>query len=83
MNFATQKFFVGLVDFFSIFLPGATLAMSSRTKVYSSFLGPSKHPPIDRVEAGPVFLFGSYLLGHLICLPSTVLDEWIYDRSAH
>ncbi len=78
MNFAAQKFFVGLVDFFSIFLPGATLAYVTRDWVYSTFLGPNMHPPIDRGEAGLVFLFGSYLLGHLIFLLATILDERIY-----
>jgi len=79
MNFEPQKFFVGLVDFFSIFLPGATLAYVIRDWVYATFLGPNMHPPVDRVEAGLVFLFGSYLLGHLVFLLSAVLDEWIYD----
>jgi hypothetical protein len=78
LNFAAQKFFVGLVDFFSIFLPGATLAYVIRNWVYSTFLGPNMHPPIDRGEAGLVFLFGSYLLGHLIFLLATILDERIY-----
>jgi hypothetical protein len=78
LNFAAQKFFVGLVDFFSIFLPGATLAYVIRDWVYSTFLGPNMHPPIDRGEAGLVFLFGSYLLGHLIFLLATILDERIY-----
>jgi hypothetical protein len=78
LNFAAQKFFVGLVDFFSIFLPGATLAYVIRDWVYSTFLGPNMHPPIDRGEAGLVFLFGSYLLGHLIFLLAAILDERIY-----
>jgi hypothetical protein len=36
LNFAAQKFFVGLVDFFSIFLPGATLAYVRGAKVVAA-----------------------------------------------
>ena len=78
MNFEPEKFFIGLVDFFSIFLPGAVLAYVIKDQAVSTFVG--SVPPINGVEAGLVFLFGSYLLGHLAFLLSALLDEFVYDR---
>jgi 8-oxo-dGTP pyrophosphatase MutT (NUDIX family) len=79
MNFEPQKFFVGLVDFFSIFMPGAVLAYAVKDCAASSFLGFDTYFPISGTEAAVVFLFASYLLGHLAFLLSAALDEWVYD----
>ncbi len=77
MGFEPQKFFIGLVDFFSIFLPGAVLAYLIRIQACST------SSPLCgsdwTVERGLIFLFASYLLGHLIFLISAVLDDLVYD----
>ena len=39
MNFEPQKFFIGLVDFFSIFMPGALLTYLLKDWVAMRFLG--------------------------------------------
>ena len=41
MNFEPQKFFIGLVDFFSIFMPGALLTYLVKDWAALKFLGSS------------------------------------------
>jgi 8-oxo-dGTP pyrophosphatase MutT (NUDIX family) len=79
MNFEPQKFFVGLIDFFSIFMPGAVLAYLVKDWGASKFLGLKDGYPLSGPEAGIVFFFASYLLGHFAFLLSAALDEWVYD----
>jgi 8-oxo-dGTP pyrophosphatase MutT (NUDIX family) len=78
MNFEPQKFFIGLVDFFSIFMPGALLTYLVKDWVALKFLGSAGYP-LNGIEPVIVLLFASYLLGHAAFLLSAVLDEWIYD----
>jgi 8-oxo-dGTP pyrophosphatase MutT (NUDIX family) len=78
MNFEPQKFFIGLVDFFSIFMPGALLAYLVKDWAALKFLG-SVGYPLNGAEPVIVFFFASYLLGHAAFLLSAALDEWIYD----
>ncbi|MGZ8345605.1 MAG: NUDIX domain-containing protein [Allosphingosinicella sp.] len=76
MGFEPQKFFIGLVDFFSVWLPGAILAFLVKDAAAPALLG--SRAPGD-VEAWALFLFGSYLAGHFIFLLGSELDR-IYDR---
>lgn len=78
MNFEPQKFFIGLVDFFSIFMPGALLTYLVKDWAALKFLGSAGYP-LNGAESVIVFFFASYLLGHAAFLLSAVLDEWIYD----
>jgi ADP-ribose pyrophosphatase YjhB (NUDIX family) len=78
MGFEPQKFFIGLVDCFSIFLPGALLAYLRKNWAAAKFLGADDYS-LDTVEHLVVFLFASYLLGHLIFLIGSFLDDWVYD----
>ena len=78
MNFEPQKFFIGLIDFFSILMPGALLAYFTKDDV-QAWLGSNQVHAIDSVEGATVFLFASYLLGHFLHSISAVLDEWIDD----
>ena len=77
MNFEPQKFFIGLVDFFSIFMPGALLTYLVKDWAAVKFLGSAGYP-LSGIEPVIVFFFASYLLGHAAFLLSAVLDEWIY-----
>lgn len=79
MNFEPQKLFIGLVDFFSILMPGAMLAYFAKDWLAKNF-GFAGVYPLDSWEAVLVFLFASYLLGHFAFLLSSALDELIYDR---
>lgn len=44
MNFEPQKFFIGLVDFFSIFMPGALLTYLVKDWAALKFLGSAGYP---------------------------------------
>lgn len=76
MNFEPQKFVIGLIDFFSILLPGALLTYLLKDKAGPLFLGGDQK--IVGTEGWMVFLFSSYLLGHFIFLLGSWLDE-VYD----
>jgi 8-oxo-dGTP pyrophosphatase MutT (NUDIX family) len=78
MNFEPQKFFIGLVDFFSVLMPGAMLTYLAKDWVAVKF-GLGSGFPLEGGEASLVFLFVSYLLGHFVFLLSSMLDDWIYD----
>ncbi len=72
-----QKFFVGVIDLFSIFLPGAVLTYLLKNDLCRIFL--KKSCPVS-TEGWAVFLVTSYLLGHFIFLiGSSLLDDWVYD----
>jgi 8-oxo-dGTP pyrophosphatase MutT (NUDIX family) len=77
MNFEPQKFFIGLVDFFSIFMPGALLTYLG--KDWATSVLHQAPLVLDSTEAGIVFLFASYLLGHFAYLVGGTLDDWLYD----
>ena len=70
MNLEPQKFFIGLLDFFSILLPGALL-----TYVLMEWVGFDR---LEGTEDWAVFLFASYLLGHIVFLAGSWLDDF-YD----
>lgn len=78
MNFEPQKFFIGLVDFFSILMPGAMLTYLGKDWIALK-LGLECDFPLDSVEMGFVFFFVSYLLGHFVFLVSSLLDDLVYD----
>ena len=80
MNFEPQKLFIGLVDFFSIMLPGALLTYI--LKIYAvPFIWTDGFAIPKGAEGWAVFLFISYLLGHFIFLVGAFLfDDYVYDR---
>jgi hypothetical protein len=77
MNFDPQKFFIGLLDFFSILLPGALLTYLLMDELGPVVLG-DRYSELAGPEAWAAFLFASYLLGHLVFLLGAWLDEF-YD----
>ena len=78
MDFEPQKFFVGLMDFFSILLPGALLTFLLMDKVGPAVLGPERYHGLDGAAAWAAFVVASYMLGHLVFLLGSWLDE-VYD----
>ncbi len=78
MNFDPQKFFIGLMDFFSILLPGALLTYLLMDEVGPLVLGDRYANLLAGAPAWAAFLFASYLFGHLIFLLGSWLDEF-YD----
>jgi len=80
MDIAPEKFFIGLVDFFSILLPGALLTYLLKDDAGACVLGPERYSRLAGTEGWAVFLFISYLAGHFIFLiGSWVLDDHVYD----
>jgi 8-oxo-dGTP pyrophosphatase MutT (NUDIX family) len=79
VGFEPQKFFIGLIEFFSILLPGALLTYLCKDWVALN-LGMGYGYPLEGAEAGAVFLFASYLLGHFLFLFGSKLDDLVYDR---
>jgi len=77
MNFEPQKLFIGLMDFFSILLPGALLTWLLMDEVGPIVLG-HRYGHLDSTQAWATFLFSSYLFGHLVFLLGSWLDEF-YD----
>lgn len=77
MTFDPQKFFIGLLDFFSILMPGALLTFLLMDDVGPAVLGNGYHDLVG-TEAWAVFLFCSYLVGHMVFLLGSWLDEF-YD----
>jgi 8-oxo-dGTP pyrophosphatase MutT (NUDIX family) len=76
MNFEPQKFFIGLMDFFTILLPGALFTYLVEEKSWVWFFGAKLKP--TGPEGWIVFLVSSYLLGHFIFLLGVWWDE-LYD----
>lgn len=80
MKFEPQTFFIGIIDLFSIMLPGA-LATALVKRAVEPVLFPAVFPTfVSESARWAVFLFASYLLGHFIFLLGSFLDEFIYDR---
>jgi len=81
MNFDPQKFSIGLMEFFSILLPGALLTYLLMGEVGPIVLG-DRYAKLAGAEAWAAFLFASYLLGHLVFLLGSWLDgiyDWLRD----
>jgi 8-oxo-dGTP pyrophosphatase MutT (NUDIX family) len=77
MDFDPQKWFIGLMDFFSILLPGALLTYLLMDQVGPVLLA-ERYGKLAGSEGWAAFLFASYLFGHLIFLLGSWLDEF-YD----
>ena len=77
MDFSPQQFFIGLMDVFSILLPGALLTYLMMGDVGPVVLG-DRYLQLAGAEGWAAFLFSSYLFGHLVFLLGSWLDEF-YD----
>lgn len=77
MNFEPQKFFISLMEFFSILMPGGFLSYLGKDWAAPVLLGRPSFQ-LEGAEAWMVFLFASYLLGHFVFLLGAQLDR-LYD----
>lgn len=76
MNFdPLQKFFIGLMDFFSILLPGALLTYLLMGEVGPVVLG-DRYSKLAGADGWAAFLFPSYLFGHRVILLGSCLGEF-------
>lgn len=78
MNFEPQKFYIGLIDFFAVLLPGAVAAFLLKDVLGGTL--PAGITALDETSGWIVFLFAAYLLGHFVFLiGSAGLDGYVYD----
>ena len=73
--------FVGVIDFFAVILPGAIVVAAAYPLLdkYASGLDLFWRIRGDNTAQWVLFIFGSYLAGHLLFLIGAHLDEAIYD----
>jgi hypothetical protein len=74
MNVDPQKFFIGLMDFLSILLPGALLTWLMTGEVGPVMLG-YRYVKLIGLQAWTAFLFVSHLFGQLVLLLGASLDS--------
>jgi hypothetical protein len=80
MKFEPETLFIGIIDLFSIILPGAiATALLRGTAESIPFLAVFLKYSGETAQ-WVVFLFASYLLGHFIFMFGSFLDEFVYDR---
>jgi ADP-ribose pyrophosphatase YjhB (NUDIX family) len=77
MSIDPKDLLIGVIDFFSVLLPGALLTL---------LIQESQNQFLNRLYAGlkdipswVAFLFVAYVLGHLVFLIGTLLDDLLYD----
>ncbi len=73
-----SDFFMGVVEFFAVLLPGGALVYLARPWV--SGLVPSLLWPRGSTEGWAAFLTLAYIMGHLLHAFSSRLDKALYDR---
>ena len=72
-------FYVGVISFFSILVPGAVATAVLEPLFRRSVLGPVISIPESAAGGWVVFLVASYFLGHLIFLGGAYIDP-LYDK---
>lgn len=81
MGFEPQKFFIGLMEFFTILLPGAVLTyLSMGAWDPFIFAGNYKVLTTSTAMGGGAFFVVSYVTGHFLFLMGSLLDEYVYDQ---
>ena len=80
MVYKPGDYFVGVVDFFAILMPGALFSFLLLRLASKYHFGPILPKAWGAAEHWVTFIFASYLLGHFISLLGANLDG-IYDRT--
>lgn len=84
MSFTPDKFFIGLMEFFSILLPGMVVTFAGLVLMYSRERSDADavltFPAIDSAQTVFAFLICSWIVGHVIFLLGSILDDLLYDR---
>ncbi|MEO8622850.1 MAG: NUDIX domain-containing protein, partial [bacterium] len=76
-----SDFFVGVIDFFAVLLPGAIIVAIGYPHIPSFVFGPEGilRPIEGSTPQWIAFVVGAYLAGHLLAPISAALDATIYD----
>src|SRR6266566_866477 len=83
MDYKPSDFFIGVIDFFSVLLPGALLTFFLKGLLYRRLFGEGMVFPALNNEAQKAiaFLLATYVVGNLIFLMgSLLLDNLVYDK---
>jgi len=78
MKFEPRTLDLGIIDFFSIMLPGAVVAYWAKVSLLPQWSDPFIPLPVEGAQGWIVFVFASYLIGHFVFLVGSWLDK-IYD----
>ena len=79
MAFEPQKFYLGVVDFFGVILPGGILTFLVKDRLGHYLFG-DPYYQLTGPKGWVAFLGASYLLGHFVFLVGAwVLDDLAYD----
>ncbi len=73
-----SEFFVGVLDFFAILLPGAIATAILSQRLGSYIVGPLIPAPVNESGSWVVFLICAYFVGHIIFLVGSYIDP-LYD----
>ncbi len=74
-----SDFFIGVIDFFAVLLPGASLVYLVQPLIVNSMLAPWS--PGTATQGWVVFLVLAYIAGHLLhAIGSWLLDDYVYDK---
>lgn len=78
MNFDPKNFYIGMMEFFSILMPGALLVYLYGPALHQGLVGRPLAADAG-VESTVLVFFGSYLVGHLVFLVGSLwVDERLY-----
>ncbi len=77
MNFKLQDFFINVIDFFSVILPGALVTFFLKGLLYTGvFVEEKVFPSLEnRTQEVIVFLFATYIIGHIVFVIASLLDK--------
>lgn len=80
MDLKPSDIFIGVIDFFSVILPGALLTYFLSGMYYGDIFGDGKilREPSSEPAKWAVFLLASYIVGNLVFMLSSFLDR-TYD----
>lgn len=81
MDYKPSDFFIGVIDFFAVLVPGAIVVAVADPHIPPFLLGPKGILPrmTGGAERWIAFLFAAYLAGHMLFLLGAVLDNAFYD----
>lgn len=80
MDAKPADFFIGVVDFFGVLLPGILLAALLSPHQDRFFDGFDLKPPSGDGWTVAAMVVAGYVLGHLLKALGEPLDRWLYDK---
>jgi NADH:ubiquinone oxidoreductase subunit 3 (subunit A) len=81
MDIKPQNFFIGVIEFFSVLLPGALLTYFLMGMFYGNVFGEGKifAPPASETVKWIIFLLITYIVGNIIFMVASFIDV-SYDK---